>query len=526
LAKIDDTGIFKRCSCTVPVVDENGQAVLDSRGRPKRRELGKACPQLEDRNHGTWWFQLDIEPAPGSGKTRQRMRRGGHANKTQAAAARDKYQQRSNAGQVIDDQLTVGEFLDTWLKGKRKIRKGTLRSYTGHVQKYLKPYLGRIKLEALRVHHVRAMFDAIDEHNAEITAALELAPRRRRGEHLKKDEKREPRRVAGPATQQRIRATLRTALNAAIREGRITVNVASHVELESGKPPKALIWTAERVARWQETGEKPSPVMVWTPQQTGKFLDYASATKDHLYSLYLTIAFCGLRRGEACGLRWVDVDPDAGTITISEQLTQNGWEVDAGEPKSDAGGRVINLAADLLIMLKTHRQAQRKERLRWGTAWVDSGRVFTQEDGAHLIPDTVSDQFRHLAAAAGQPPIRLHDLRHGAATLALEAGVDVKVVQEMLGHSSSKLTRDTYTSVSSVLMADASEKIAALIPRAATGTETPPPGTMGTVMAPAGPSRGSAMISKAGKRQVKQGGPPGDRTPNPRIKSPLLCQLS
>ena len=97
--------------------------------------------------------------------------------------------------------------------------------------------------------------------------------------------------------------------------------------------------------------------------------------------------------------------------------------------------------------VRAHRRRQIASRLRWGPAWVGSGKVFTREDGSVLHPATVTDWFQSLAAAAKLPPIRLHDLRHGAASLMLAAGVAPKVVQETLGHSSITLTLDTYTSV-------------------------------------------------------------------------------
>lgn len=132
------------------------------------------------------------------------------------------------------------------------------------------------------------MFDAIDEHNHAIIQA--------RGSHDPKLRASvNGQRVVGAASKQRIRATLRAALNEAIRRQLITINVAGFVELPSGRRPKALVWTPERVARWQATGERPSPVMVWTPQQTGHFLDYASG--DPLYPLFHLAAFQGSRWG-------------------------------------------------------------------------------------------------------------------------------------------------------------------------------------------------------------------------------------
>jgi integrase len=165
------------------------------------------------------------------------------------------------------------------------------------------------------------------------------------------------------------------------------------------------------------------------------------------------------------------VDLATGVARIEVQLTQNGSEVAEGEPKSDTGRRPVMLPAETVAELKAHRKEQAAERLKWGSAWIDSGRVFVREGGEHLVPDTLSERFRVLAAEAGLPPITLHGLRHGAATYALDAGVDIRVVQEMLGHSSSVLTRDTYTSVSERLQQDAAERVSSIIPRAAaTGT--------------------------------------------------------
>jgi integrase len=116
-----------------------------------------------------------------------------------------------------------------------------------------------------------------------------------------------------------------------------------------------------------------------------------------------------------------------------------------------------------------HKARQQQERLEWGDAWVDTGRIFTQEDGSILHPGKMSDLFERLVEAAGLPPIRLHDLRHVAATLMLAAGVDIKVVSETLGHSDTRVTRvtrDIYQAVLDDLARDAAEKVVQLVPRA------------------------------------------------------------
>jgi integrase len=201
--------------------------------------------------------------------------------------------------------------------------------------------------------------------------------------------------------------------------------------------------------------------MVWTPTQTSTFL--SSASDDRLVTLYHLIAHRGLRRGEAIGLPWPEVDLDERTITITEQIVQIGWAVDRGEPKTDSGARVVPLDGDTVEALRTHRARQQAEREAWGDLWTDTGLVFTREDGTALHPEYATRRFARLAFRAGVPPIRLHDLRHVAATLLLAAGYDLKLVQELLGHSTITLTGDTYTTVLPELARAATEGVARLI---------------------------------------------------------------
>jgi integrase len=210
--------------------------------------------------------------------------------------------------------------------------------------------------------------------------------------------------------------------------------------------------------------------MVWTPSHTFAFL--AQAATHRLSALYRLIALRGLRRGEAVGLRWKDVDLTAGTAGVHWQITQLGWEPVQGRPKTEASDRTIALDEDTVTALRAHRKRQATERLAAGEAWTDSGFVFTDEVGAPLHPQQVSDQFYQLAFQVGLPPVRLHDLRHGAASLMLAARVDLKVVQETLGHVSSTFTRDTYTSVYPEVARAAAESTAALVNTAAASAQT------------------------------------------------------
>ncbi|MEV4670839.1 tyrosine-type recombinase/integrase [Actinomadura sp. NPDC049382] len=395
---------------------------------------GDRCPALvAGRRHGSWYLRLELPV--GSDGRRRRIRRGGFTTRKAAEEALVQLRMPSDAGCGL---VTVGEWLIHWL-ATRTGAATTISGYASHVRLYLAPYLGTVVLAELSVAHLQAMFARIArEHRA-------------RGMPLT------------AATMNRIRATLRTALNAALRRGLISDNPAARIELPTARRPRAVVWTAERVRHWQRTGERP-PVAVWTAAQTAEFLD---AIKDHpLYAAYHLIALRGLRRGEAAGLRWCDVDLEQGVAVISQQIQQHQGHLAVCPPKTAASARVIALDRTSVAALRAHRDGQRKERKQAGEGYRDSGYVFTRPSGDPLVPDRLSRTFRALIAEHGLPPIRLHDLRHGAATLALAAGVELKVVQDMLGHSSIVLTADTYTSVLPEVAHRAAEKTAAHVMKA------------------------------------------------------------
>jgi integrase len=136
--------------------------------------------------------------------------------------------------------------------------------------------------------------------------------------------------------------------------------------------------------------------MVWTPQQTGVFLD--AAADDPLYPLYHLIAFRGLRRGEACGLHWTDLDLTTGTLTVRWQLLQYGWETGLDDPKTDASADVIALDTATAAVLGEHRARQNTQRLAAGPDWQDTGLVFTTP------PANPCTQPRSPTTSPGSPP--------------------------------------------------------------------------------------------------------------------------
>ncbi|WP_372671123.1 site-specific integrase [Amycolatopsis kentuckyensis] len=328
---------------------------------------------------------------------------------------------------------------------------------------------------------------------------------------------------------------LHAVLNGAIRVGLIERNPAHLVELPPGRRPRAVVWTDARVVHWRATGERP-PVAVWTARQTAEFLAYA---KGHpLYALFLSIALLGLRRGEAAGLRWCDLDLDAGTLQVSHQVQDRGGRTVVCPPKAEASVRTV--ALDHLLV-----GALRKLREDVGEP---TGFLFRKPDGRPLSPGYLTHTFTRLIAEAGLPPIRLHDLRHGAASLSLAAGNDLKIVQALLGHTSIVITADTYTSVLRCLAHQAAEATAALILAAARdqANDLRPQRKQRRKQRKrrsgkdrsrkCGPHSGSRRFHhmiKAHRQDPRDGGtrrwasiqwgaPSGTRTPNPLVKSAHL----
>jgi integrase len=166
-------------------------------------------------------------------------------------------------------------------------------------------------------------------------------------------------------------------------------------------------------------------------------------------------AYYGLRRGELAGLAWADVDLKTRRLHMR------------GEVKSEDSDRVIVIDQDTAGALKAWRQTQLAERIVWGPAWTDSGRVFTREDGTPPLPGWISERFGKLSARAGLPPVRFHDLRHGSASMLLAAGTSIKVVSEIMGHATSAFTADVYVTVTEELAESAGAAIAAFVPRKA-----------------------------------------------------------
>jgi integrase len=425
--------VFERCGCTDPVTG---------------RQRGGRCPRLPEPGHGSWDYAIQVTTVGGR---RARYRRGGYATRESAAQARRALLD-APAAQAAAAAWTTARWLRHWLRvAEPSLRPSTIHSYRDHVDRYLIPSLGRIALADLTGAKLQACFD--------------LLARRRtsRGTPL------------AAATVDRIRATMRSALNAAVREGLLPACPLAYVKVARPVRPHPVVWTDERVTAWRHGGARP-PVAVWTLPQLVRFL--AGIENDRLAAMWWLVALRGLRRGEIAGLTIGDLDAAARELTVSRQQLALPGELSCGPPKSRASRRTIALDADCARRLAEHtaRQAdetpaggprRRDGRARTGPAWNPGRAMFTYADGRPVRPEYITHRFAKLTRELGLPPIRLHDLRHQAATLALAAHADLKVIQQMLGHSSIITTADTYTSVLPDVAHHAAQATADMITRAA-----------------------------------------------------------
>jgi integrase len=290
-------------------------------------------------------------------------------------------------------QKRLGEYLIDWLENvhKSKLRIGTYVNYKKHVR-YIVEGLGDVWLQKLTPEHVQAFLQKkLDEG-------------------------------LSSKTVHEIHGVLRVALKKAVRWAMVSRNVCDVVD-----PPRIV--SREAV-----------PLSVEQARVLVKHV------QGHRLEVLLAMAVVtGMRRGELLALRWSDIDFDRGRLLVLhsvDYIVGHGYV--EGKPKTTAGKRLISLPAFLLDMLKRH-QAQQLEMQKAAKKWEDRGLVFPNLSGGYLHPTHMGETFRGLLKEAGLPDIHFHDLRHSAASILLCIGVNIKVIQELLGHSDISITLRTYS---------------------------------------------------------------------------------
>ena len=353
---------------------------------------------IRQRPDGRWEARFTVGRDPGTGKQIQRSVYGSTQKEVQ--------QKLSQAVAEVDcgtyqppSKMTVGQWLDVWQREYLGgVKPFTAQGYAKNIRVHLKPAMGAIKLDALSTHTVQKFINDMSKPHGDKPP---LSPKTVRNAH----------------------GVLHKALQQAVKVGYIRFNPADACELP-------------RLERKEIN-----------PLDSEAMAAFMRAIEGHRFeTVYLTMLFTGMRRGEAFGLLWDSVDLDKGTIRIDRQLQNI-----PGKPgefrlisTKNGKGRTVTAAPFVVELLKKHRARQLRDRLKAGPLWQDHGYVFCNEIGEHLSPSTVYHNYKEIVASIGLPGLRLHDLRHSYAVASLRAGDDVKTVQSNMGHHTAAFTLDVY----------------------------------------------------------------------------------
>jgi integrase len=313
-------------------------------------------------------------------------------------------------------RVTVGAWLEEWLSTsvEQRCRPATIVSYRSTVELYIVPSIGRIPLSKLEPEDVQRMLTRLGRGSLSTT------------------------------TVRYAYAVLRIALGRALKSGKVVRNVATLVD-----PPA----TGKRELR---------PL---SAEQVRNFLDSIEGSRQE--PLYVVAIALGLRQGELLGLRWQDVDLDAGTLTVRHTLRVGTDEL--AEPKTERSRRTLRLSPDVAAILRSHKARQAAERLVAGTRWQDRGFVFASPHGTPLNTSNVTHAFQAALERAGLPRQRFHDLRHAFATLQLEDGEELAVISRMLGHANFATTANVYAHITPASLQRSADRMDGILRRRIAG---------------------------------------------------------
>ncbi|MCZ2849707.1 tyrosine-type recombinase/integrase [Modestobacter sp. VKM Ac-2978] len=358
------------------------------------------------RSDGRWSGEVSYRDEYGTMKRRTVYGR----TQTEVRSKMKVLRERLDAGAPVKDTtMSLSAWLEDWstkaLPASDR-KQATIDLYATIARKHLVPALGTRPLDRIRPSDVEAL----------------IVFKRRAG--------------LAPSTVRTIYTVLRAALDIAVRDGLLGRNPAAAVRRPAVERQDAAFLTVDDAHR---------------------LLD--SMRGERLEPLFRLMLATGLRRGEALGLHWSDVDLDGGTLRVRWTLTRTSKGLQLGEPKTEKSRRSVPLPRSTVTALRAHRRQQATEQLAAGEAWRDSDLLFTTEVGTPLEPRNVLRRFETLAERAGLRDVHLHTLRHSAASFLLAAGTHTKVVQEHLGHSSYAITADIYSHVAPEQRREAADRL-------------------------------------------------------------------
>jgi integrase len=379
----------------------------------------------KDPKTGTWRFVLDLGPGPdanGVWRQRRQAKRRGFPTKAAAMSAMTTLRtEGENGTYVVPRTETVATWMAVWFETlDAYVKPSTADFYRRVGKRYVVPKLGPIPLQALDAQHLNLVY------------AEMLRSGRKNGKG-----------GLSVATVRHVHVIVGKALDAALRAGRIKTNPA-----RSASPPTL------------RSAERPE-MRTWSPAEVGRFLDFEAGSRYEAPFAFL--AFTGCRRGEVLGLTWADVDLGGGQVSIRRTITVVDGAIHRSASTKTGKGRSIRLQPDLVSILKAWRKRQLVERVALGAEYEDEDLVFCQADGRPYHPNHFSREFDRRLKRHGMPVIRLHDLRHSYATMALAAGVPAKVVADRLGHGSVMITLDLYSHVMPAVEAEHADMVGSLI---------------------------------------------------------------
>ena len=386
---------------------------------PQRRQWGRGdrrCPSCGASAY-SWYYSVDVGTDPLTGK-RQLQRRGGFATREQAQEALDEARRNARRrGGSPPSRRSLGDYLDEWMAARKtSVSPSRLHNDRTYIEQHIRPRLGASPLSSITAPHLNALYAEIRDYG------------RVRGDG-----------PLAPATVLRAHTILHKAFADAVRWGYLDHNPA-----DTADPPSQRITEAARRAS----------IRIWTPEQIKRFEGLVAERSGQLYALWLLAALTGLRRSEALGVRWSDIDLGRGRVSVRQVVVKVGSEAVIKEaPKSENGYRAVDIGPKLVDVLRAREAEQLDERMAAGRDWEDNDLVFAHptrgprgvSPGHWWYPDHATHEISELITDSGLPRIRpLQDLRHTHASLLLAAGEPPKVVQERLGHHSPAFTQSTY----------------------------------------------------------------------------------
>jgi integrase len=351
-------------------------------------------PKITKHPDGTrYWVRLELGYVDGK---RKRKAVYGKTVKEVAEKAAKLMAQRDSGINIAPERLTVEQFFSRWLDDAitPRVRPTTLHTYRTFCRLHIYPHLGRILLGKLTAQHIQRLLRTLQQQGL------------------------------SHATVRQIYGVVRAGLTTAAQWECVPRNVATLVT-----PPRPVPYHAR----------------VLTTEQAHRLLD--AVVGHRLEALYRVALSLGLRHGELLGLRWQDVDLDAGTLRVAMTLLEVRGGLVLAEPKTPRSHRTLPLSPLLTATLRQHRARQLAERMRLGPAWHDHGMVFASETGTPIRPRNMRRAFRSLLLHAGLPHVRIHDLRHSCATFLALQRVPPRIAMDILGHSNITTTLAIYTHV-------------------------------------------------------------------------------